>query len=194
MDTGHLLIRHREGDNLAFHQIVERLGSDVLGYIARCGIPHPEQEDIFQDIFVKVHRAAYQYQPDKPFKPWLFGIVCNTVRSYLRYQRVKNLFASPSDPKLDELSSSQECEYISAQKIFEAKETATWFNCAIGELPIAQREVVLLCCIKDMSHGEVAQALEIPINTVKTNLRRARIRLASKLSQRNEMLRRETGS
>ena len=61
----------------------------------------------------------------------------------------------------------------------------------IAKLPEPQREVICLCGVKDLSQQDVAEILSMPINTVKTNLSRARASLAKALARRNAIIRRE---
>ena len=79
------------------------------------------------------------------------------------------------------------------EQVAEARETAQWLEGAIAKLPLAQREVVGLVCAEHMKQSEVAEVLRIPLSTVKTLLRRARIALAQQLARRNVLLDRECG-
>ena len=81
-----------------------------------------------------------------------------------------------------------------SQQLAEARETAAWVEKAIAALPFSQREVVVLCCIEQLPQDDVAAALGMPVNTVKTHLRRARIALAQALARRQAALRREVSA
>jgi RNA polymerase sigma-70 factor (ECF subfamily) len=78
--------------------------------------------------------------------------------------------------------------------ILEARETAAWIDGAIRALPLPQREAVVLCCIEQVPQAEAAGILGVPVNTMKTNLRRARLALAQALARRTAKLRREVVS
>ena len=72
-----------------------------------------------------------------------------------------------------------------------ARQTATWLEEEIRRLPFMQREVLVLACIENLAHKEIAAALELPLNTVKTHLRRARLALVRQLARRNASMQRE---
>jgi len=183
-DERELLLRHRDGDPSAFPRLVARYRAPVYSYLVRCGVRESDRDDVFQDIFIKVHRAAAQFQSERPLHPWLFTIVANTVRTHHRKQRVKELvFMEPRrevrDPAPD------------GERVAVARQTATWLEEEIRRLPFMQREVLVLACIENLAHKEIAAALELPINTVKTHLRRARLALVRKLARRNASMQRE---
>jgi RNA polymerase sigma-70 factor (ECF subfamily) len=131
-------------------------------------------------VFIKIHAAASSYTPDRPLKPWLFAIVANTVRSHYRKQRVRELVFPDRAVVERTRDPSPDSEALAL-----AKETADWMEHAIAALPFAQREVVVLACIERLGMEDVARVLDMPENTVKTQLRRARIALAKELARRN---------
>ena len=64
-----------------------------------------------------------------------------------------------------------------------ASQTLAWLERQIPQLPLRQREVLLLACVERRPQQEIAQILGMPLNTIKTHLRRARLSLAHKLAQ-----------
>ena len=182
-----LLVRHCGGDPRAFAELVGRYRRPVYGYLVRCGVDESARDDLFQDIFAAIHRAAATYRPERPVKPWLFTIVANIVRSHYRKARVREVALLPTDlPYADAAPDSHQ--------LAEARETAAWMEKAIAALPFSQREVVLLCCVEQLPQDDVAATLGVPVNTVKTHLRRARIALAQALARRRAVLRREVSA
>jgi RNA polymerase sigma-70 factor (ECF subfamily) len=179
-----LLARHCAGDGQAFTELVERFRRPVYGYLVRCGVEESARDDLFQDIFAAVHRAAASYGADRPLRPWLFTIVANLVRSHYRKARVREVVLLPTDLAFAATAPD-------TQQLAEARETAAWLERAIAALPFAQREVIALCCVEQLPQDEAAALLDLPVNTVKTHLRRARIALAQALARRQAALRRE---
>jgi len=181
------LVRHCRGDARAFAELVARYRRPVYGYLVRCGVEESARDDLFQDIFAAIHRAAATFRPERPVKPWVFAIVANTVRSHYRKTRGHAITAEP--PEL-----ARDAAAPDSHELVEAHETAAWLERAIAALPVAQREVVVLCCIEQLPQEEVADVLGAPVNTVKTHLRRARIALAQALARRRAALRREVST
>ena len=117
----------------------------------------------------------------RPLHPWLFTIVANTVRTYHRKRRVRALLHG-DPPQHEPPSPNPDSERVSA-----ARQTAAWLEERIRRLPLPKREVVILACIENLPLKEVANVLGLPLGTVKTHLRRARLALAAELAGRGEV-------
>ncbi|HSF16700.1 MAG TPA: RNA polymerase sigma factor [Vicinamibacteria bacterium] len=171
-----LLVRHREGDPDAFRALVSRYRAPVFSYIIRCGVAEPDRDDLFQEIFLRIHRSAYQYDADKPIHPWLFTVVANAVRTYHRRRKVTALvFTDPPEQEPRD-------EKPDGEKIAAASQMFRFLERELEALPPIQREVLVLASIESVPQKDIAEALGIPLNTVKTHLRRARLKLIRKLS------------
>jgi RNA polymerase sigma-70 factor, ECF subfamily len=183
-----LLQRHVEGDRDAFPALMREWSGPIYGYLTRSGVRGVERDDLFQDIFCKVHRSAGTSLPDGALRPWLFAIAVNTVRDHFRRSRVRSvveLRASPEDESSPESADRPD-------RAAETKETAAWLERQVEELPLPQREAVLLCAVQGLEMNEAAVALGIPADTVKTRLRRARISLAEAAERRARTASRES--
>jgi RNA polymerase sigma-70 factor (ECF subfamily) len=174
-----LILRHLEGDGDAFAELVGRYRAPVYSYLARCGVATDDRDDVFQDIFIRIHRGAASYDPGRPLHPWLFTIVANAVRNHLRRQRVRSL-VGPADQVGETTARNPGAERVTA-----GRQTMAWLEERIKELPLARREVLLLACVENLPLSEVAAVLGLPLGTVKTHLRRARLTLAEELAHRN---------
>ncbi len=173
------ILEHAAGDRQAFAQLVGAYRAPVYSYLVRSGVPAADRDDLFQEVFIRVHRAAGSYNPSRPVAPWLFTIVANAVRNQLRARRVRELIfrEAPAVEPLD-------CGERGDERI-EAEQNRAWLEHEIQRLPQAQREALLLTHLKRMPRKQIAAALGIPLNTLKTNLRRARLELTRRLGKRN---------
>ena len=176
---GNLIVRHRQGDETAFAELVAEYRAPVYSYLVRFGIASETRDDLFQDIFLKIHRAAGRYRTDRPLQPWLFTIVANTVRNHLRARRVRELVHAPAKPTQDPVSEEADGERVAA-----ARQTLAWLEGQLDTLPISQREALQLCCVQEIPQIEVASILGVPVNTLKTRLRRGRLALARAMARR----------
>ena len=172
LDERAWLPRHCRGDVHAFARLVESYRAPVFSYLVRNGVNPAFRDDIFQEVFMKIHLAAASYEPARPLRPWVFTIVANTVRNHFRDEAgrrrrfIQDVDLSPPDPgpgPEEHLEMGQREESLQA---------------AIRKLPPAQREVLVLAALSGLSLAEVAQVVGAPINTVKTRLHRARYALA----------------
>jgi len=179
VDLKEPLLRHREGDPEAFAVLVADYRRPVYSYLIRCGVAEGDRDDLFQSVFLRIHRAAAQYRAELPSHPWIFTIVANEVRSYLRRRRIRELvFAAPAKHEPEDPTPDGERAVL-------ARETVAWLEDEIRRLPLPQREVLILASLENRPLSEVAQVLGIPLNTVKTHLRRTRLMLSEKLSRRH---------
>ncbi len=176
------LTRPSRGDASAFPALLEAYRRPVFGYLVRSGVAEADRDDIFQSIFLKIHAAAQSYDPARPLGPWLFTIVANTVRNHFRAQAVP-ITTVPRDDPLDPLDPPD--PNPGPEQIAEARETIAWLEEALLALPLAQREVLLLVTIVGLRQQDAAISLNLPLNTVKTHLRRARLALAAGLADRD---------
>ncbi|MCC6810831.1 MAG: sigma-70 family RNA polymerase sigma factor [Deltaproteobacteria bacterium] len=186
-----LLDRHRQGDRGAFEELVLTYKDAVYGYLCRCRIPAATRDDLAQEVFMRVHKALSRFTPEEgraSLKAWIFTIVANAARSHFRHLGVEQ--------RALETAGAEDSDFVpehdaSSEDALAGKEMAVWLDVAVQRLPIAEREAVILVCIEGIDQEEAARALEIPINTLKTHLRRGRLRLAEALARRGAILQRE---
>jgi RNA polymerase sigma-70 factor (ECF subfamily) len=180
LEERQLLARHCAGDPAAFGELLARYRAPVYGYLVRRGVEREVRDDLFQEIFLRIHRAAASYCDDAPLHPWVFTIVANTVRSHYRKLRVRRLVFAEASPVPHEPASTEP----DGREVTLARETAARLEAGLARLPETQREVVLLCCVENLSPSEVSQILGIPAGTVRTRLARGRAALASSIATR----------
>lgn len=188
-DEREILLRHRHGDTGAFAELVAEYRKPVYSYLFRCGVPRRDRDDLFQEIFLRIHRSAGSYREDRPLHPWIFTIVANTVRNHFRQHRVRELVFSrrsvgiPGEESDSETFSEPSDPRPGSERRAEGREIAAWLAKQIRRLPKHQRQILLLSSVEQLPLQEIATALEIPYNTVKTRLHRARRALGQALAR-----------
>lgn len=185
MDEGaEMLARHIEGDPRAFEELVGRFGPKVYGYLVRAGVRAETQDDLFQETFMRVHLSARRYDPHYPFRVWLFAIAHNVLRSHFRKQKVRRIFTSwwkrPSgkDPHAECQPMDPPDGQPGVHQKAEGRENVLWLESALSGLPEGQRRALLLTQVEGLSLKEAARILDVPVPTVKTWIRRGRLKLA----------------
>jgi RNA polymerase sigma-70 factor (ECF subfamily) len=179
-DAGRLIQGHAEGDESAFPALVTAYRKPVYSYLGRCGVEHADRDDVFQAVFLRIHRAASQYEPDRPCHPWIFTIVANEVRSHLKRRRIRQLISAATPPAHHPEADPRD-PAPDGERIAVARQTVERLEREIRGLPLPQREVLVLACVESLPLKDVAETLGLPLNTVKTHLRRARLALGEKL-------------
>lgn len=168
-----LLERHRAGDRAAFVELVEQWQARIHGYLARSGVAGAERDDLFQEVFLRVHRGLAESAPVGPLGPWIFAIAVNAVRSHFRKTKVRAVVALREDA-----GDATADHAPSPESALALRETTAWLEAQVERLPLEQREALLLCAVHGLELRDAAEALGVPVDTVKTRLRRARLALA----------------
>lgn len=138
-------------------------------------------EDIAQEVFLRVFKAAKSYKPQAKFRTWLFTIATNLCLNEIRYNK--------SSPKIVDLSNMHEQEYpitdpdaFSPQKAAENAELNTAVRKAISNLPENQRTAILLRQYNEFSYNEISKIMGISTSAVESLIQRARQSLKKSLS------------
>ena len=181
MEERDWLPRHVRGDTAAFPALLSAYRRPVYGYLVRAGVGAGERDNLFQAIFLRVHRAARDYLATRPLAPWLFTIAAHVVRNHFRDSSVPGVVVALDDGTDVAADPAPGPERAAAARI-----TVDWLEGALAALPETPRQVLLLIGVVGLGQGEVAAALDLPLGTVKTHLRRARLRLAAELAHRDD--------
>jgi RNA polymerase sigma-70 factor, ECF subfamily len=154
-------VQHGHMADLA--SLVERHHSPLLGFLYRLtGGDRSLAEDLTQETFLRALRSIRQYQPSRPFKPWLYAIAVNVARDH--FKRADSRYAvSLADDELVALADPIELDEAIGD---DDQRVAT----AIVALPVHQRETIILRYYQDLALAEIAEVLAIPIGTVKSRL------------------------
>jgi RNA polymerase sigma-70 factor (ECF subfamily) len=143
--------------------LVERHHYSLVGFLYRMtGGDRTLAEDLVQETFLRVIHAIQQYQYPRPFKPWLYMIATNIARDTFKRAETRRAADMPDD---DHLLSDERPEELLVE-VDEERRVAQ----ALLKLPDHQREVVILRYYQELSLAEIAEALDIPIGTVKSRL------------------------
>lgn len=173
-----LISRAQKGDRAAFAALV-RAHQDEVYTLARrlAGDPHLGS-DIAQEALIRAWRALPQFRGESRLSTWLYRITVNTA--WTQKKRAKRHSASPIDEHA-ELAAPEGADHPTVAG--ELLELRGRLLAALGRLPDAQRQVVVMKDIHGWSHAEIAEASGISVTAAKVRLHRARARLAKDLEE-----------
>jgi RNA polymerase sigma factor (sigma-70 family) len=126
-----------------------------------------DAEDLVQETYLKALRSYASFEPGTNFRAWIFQILKNTFLGSCSKLERRMTLAVDSEEDLPATSATPESLLIGRSDIDAVR-------CAIEQLPVIFREVILLCDVEDASYREIAEILSIPIGTVMSRLARAR--------------------
>ncbi len=178
------LAQHLKGDKQAFAKLMQAYRKPVYSYLVRCGFDKPTRDDLFQDIFFKIHKSAKQYQASNPLSPWIFTIAVNTVRNHIRDQKTDSTHLSLSINEVQELHLVDDSP--TPEKQTDDSHSIQWLESALKKLPPSHAQALNLAIIDGIKLKEVANILEQPLSTIKTHIRRARQSLIQSYKQAYE--------
>lgn len=130
-----------------------------------------EAEDLVQETYAKALKGFASFQPGTNFRAWIYRILRNSfLTSRTGLKTTVPIESETEQEVLPPLTDTPESILL---------QRSDWdlVQRALEQLPVAQREVLLLCEVEEMSYQEIAQTLGIPIGTVMSRLSRARLAL-----------------
>jgi len=175
-DEQALLERCRGGqDEAAFGELVERYKDLVYGMVHRLSRDRSQVDDLAQDVFLKVHRGLPYFRGEAKLSTWIYRIVFNVCSQERSRTRPVELPLDPGDgrPPIDP------GRLDAAFGDFELRDR---LERAMAELPDNYRFLVAAHYLKGVDYKALAEALDIPIGTVKTHLHRAKRLLRERLT------------
>jgi RNA polymerase sigma-70 factor (ECF subfamily) len=161
------LMREIKADNmLAFDTLYNRYSKKVYQFGEAILRSQGESENLMQDVFLKLWENRHQVQKDSSVKYYLFTTTYNSAISIIRKKAREAEY-------MDYLKSIQVVDPGPVDTELEYKELSEKLEEAIGRLPGRQREVYVLHKIKGLKYGEIAEQLNISVNTVENHMARA---------------------
>ena len=174
-----LIRMYHNGDADAFDALFDRYYAAVYRFartmLGNAGGP----EEVLQETFLAVARAGRKYTPRGRFRPWLMRIVRNRCLNRIQADRARRAALAESGFEIVDAASD---EPAPSERV-EADEQVAAIRAAVADLPDRQREAIALYAFEQMRYREIAEVLEMPINTVKTLIHRARASLARTLER-----------
>jgi RNA polymerase sigma-70 factor, ECF subfamily len=140
-------------------------------YNFACWLTHDrnEAEDLVQETYAKALKGFSSFQPGTNFRAWIYRILRNSFLSSRSGLKSAGVTLDPESDDAQIPAVNETPETILLQR-------ADWdlVQRALEQLPVAHREILLLCDVEEMSYQEIAAALSVPIGTVMSRLSRAR--------------------
>jgi RNA polymerase sigma-70 factor (ECF subfamily) len=178
-----------EQNQAAFIVLYTRYNAGVRSHISRYVAQKEDIEDICLESFQKAFSQIATYNPEFKLSTWLYRIARNTAFDHLsRHDREKNYMPTTSiNEDLTELKEIPATMHNPEEDIITQQEYDKWLN-NIEKLKGDYHIVAKMNLIDNFGYKEIADALEMPINTVKTKIRRAKAMLLKMMDYSDELL------
>jgi RNA polymerase sigma-70 factor (ECF subfamily) len=164
-----LVERCRSGDERAFQELVDRYKDLVFALIARTVQDRSRAEDLAQDVFLRIHRGLPYFRGEARLSTWIYRIVANVcLQDHGRAPRLPT--SSIDDHRGAQAASASDRQFTD----FEVRDR---LEKAIARLPSNYRLLIAAHYLRGVQYDELAEALQLPLGTVKTQLYRAKQQL-----------------
>lgn len=186
MDDQELIGRYLNGDLTAFNDLVRRHHSAIYNFLLKLVANRDDAADLCQDVFLRCYRKLDHLREREKFDSWLYTIAVNRVRDHWRRQQkiisrenpgwidsqVGQDYTGNGNPLAGRDSTLQNhpSGEPSPERLLEAEYRAELVRNALSALPLEQREVLVLKIFQGLKFREIADAVQAPLNTVKSRL------------------------
>lgn len=168
-----LMARHVAGDPDAFSELFNRHRDRLWAVALRTSGDPEDAADALQDAAVSAFRAAADFRSEAAVGTWLYRIVVNACLDRARKQAARPTVRYPDDQ-----SPAWQRAVRDPSDMAEARELRIMLENALASLPLDQRAAVVAVDVEGLSVEEAAQALDVPVGTVKSRCARGRAKLA----------------
>jgi len=164
MSDERLMLAFTQGSSEAFTELFHRYKQPVYGFFCRRVSDPANAEELAQEAFFALLRASNRYEPRALFRTYLYAIGFKILRAHRRKVAFRAAFLGHRNSRPD--PSKQ-----------DATEAGLWVRRAVEKLDPLDREIVMLREFEQLSYAEIADLLQVPLNTVRSRLFRARTAL-----------------
>ena len=163
-----------------FEAIYEEHADFLYAVLRRLGLGPTAAEDALQDVFVVVHRRLGSFEGRGTLRSWLYGITVRVAREHRRKRSLARRF-------FDLFGRSDELERLAPgpdpHGALEASDALRRLDALLAELPEERREIFVLVEVAGFTAPEVAELLNVKLNTAYSRLRLARADVRAKLAR-----------
>ncbi|MEK7463904.1 MAG: RNA polymerase sigma factor [Patescibacteria group bacterium] len=178
-----LIALYAEGNHKAFDGLINRHSQAIYRFTLKLLGNSDEARDATQEAFIKAWKHIDRFDTSKNFKTWIFSIAKNGAIDKLRKNKSVN-FSSLDDEK-NIFDANIPDDQLLPNEIFERNENIEIIKNALGSIPFDQKTVILLHNGEEMTFEEISEVLSKPMNTVKSQYRRALISLRKYIESQN---------
>ncbi len=163
----------KAGEAEAFNDIFFRYQTKIYSFLRGLVQNEHTAEDLAQNAFLSAYQSIGKWNGTGSFKNWLYKIAYREALQYFKKQK-RNLEVLTEEGELPEVANDDDISVELANKEV--------VDAALATLPEMYRTVLLLRYYNELSYEEIAEATELPINTVRTHLRRAKMMFSKQIN------------
>lgn len=167
----------------AFEQIYKECSGFVYNVVYRVVHHYDDAKEVTQEVFIAVYKKLSSFEFKSSLKTWIYRIAVNTAINYAK----KRSKESNRTVELNEQTHQSSLSYSGSDSMTNEQKEASVAH-LLDQLNPDQRACLVLRSVEGLSYEEIAQSLNINVNTVRSRLKRAREKL---LAFKNEVIKNE---
>ena len=169
------------GDKEALSKLCQKIAAEVLFKVSKIMGPGEGAEDIAQEVLIRVCKSIKTLRDAKSFNGWLSKIIVNEKNRYLA-EKTKNVETQELDEYVENLIAEERDSFLPGSYL-ENEELSRTISAFVDELPMRQREAVMLHYYDSLSVTETAEAMGVKVACVSVHLALAHEKLKNKLKE-----------
>ena len=164
-------------DRLFFEQLAMPLFDQLYNHACWLTGDRADAEDLVQETYAKALKGCGSFAEGTNLRAWMFKILRNACLNSRSGLKQNTSYLEDEETGADEAVAHE----VTPEALLLASESQEAMFIALERLPVAHREIILLCDVDEMSYREIAQVLDVPAGTVMSRLARARKNLRAAL-------------
>jgi len=184
-----LMEKAQRGDRGALNELIRKHQERAYQYAFRLTRNPDVAADVVADAFVRINNALKNFKGNAAFTTWLYRIITNCYLDQRKREKGKSNVSLDSSSQQDDEDVTREIEDTgrTPDELVERNQREELLHKALALLPEFQKSMIVMYHAEQLSYEEIAEALDLPIGTVKSRLNRARISLREILAQDEEL-------
>jgi RNA polymerase sigma-70 factor (ECF subfamily) len=174
---------------IQFEEVVREHEAFVFRTLARLTGAGEHVEDLAQEVFLRLYRGLEGFRGDAKLTTWLYRITLNVAQDEWKRRKREQVATSFDDPEAgwaERISDGED----DAEQMLGRKQMMAVVNAALGELSEVERAALVMFHQEECTYEQIAVVLKLPLNTVRTHLRRGRQKLKERLKEERQDRRR----
>jgi RNA polymerase sigma-70 factor (ECF subfamily) len=174
-----LVEKAQKGDQNALNELIRKYQDRTYVYAYRLTRNQDDACDVVADAFLRVNNAIKNFKGNSAFSTWLYRIVTNCYLDRRKRDNVQH--------EQEEITREIEDPGDTPDESAERNQREVMLQKALNKLPEFQKAMIIMFHAEQQTYEEIAEALDLPLGTVKSRLNRARISLRELLVENEEL-------
>ncbi|WP_042197185.1 RNA polymerase sigma factor [Paenibacillus camerounensis] len=176
---------YRSGQQAGLEHLIDRYRDDLFRFCCHLSLDRQEAEDLFQEVWVRVLRKLEKYDPERPFKAWLFQVTVNLHKDrYRKWKKLRERLTLAWTDDNSKLSEPGDGAPLTEDFLLK-KEEFLYLEQCLRTLPKRYLAPLILFYYEEFSYESIGEVLDVPLGTVKSRLNQGKKLLKAAMGGRD---------